>query len=190
MTRCKQLERFYAEYVCDLLDEERVAFIEEHLHSCFACVREIEAVQKTLRLTEEAGEMPIPGVILDNIEMNVYKRLATESPPPKRVHFFSQFFADFRLPAVKRSPMWIFRSAIAALVLVIGIPIATVVIDQDHPPEVPVTVMPIQLSHERIEQYRQEEIRSSRIEALEMRHLKGNDRLADLQLLASAEQAP
>ena len=190
MTRCKQLERFDTQYVCDLLDEEQVAFVEEHLRGCSTCAHEIKSLQKTLRLTEEAEEMPIPGVILDNIEMNVYKRLATESPPPRRVRFFSQFFATFRLPAVKRNPTWIFRSAIAALVLVIGIPIATVVIDQDRSPEVPVTVIPIQPSHERIEQYRQEEIRNSRTEALEMRHLKGDDRLATLQLLALAEQAP
>ena len=31
MKQCKQLEKFYTEYVCDLLDEEQTDRIEEHL---------------------------------------------------------------------------------------------------------------------------------------------------------------
>ena len=185
MIRCKQLERFYTEYVCDLLDEEQVARIEEHLRGCSTCTREVESLQNTLRLTEEADEMPIPPVVLNNIEMNVYKRLATESPHPKRARCFSKFFVAFRLLPVKRRPAWIFRSALATLALVISISIATVFINQDQLPDVP-----IQPLHERIELYRQAEIRNNRTEALETRHLKGNDRLATLQLLVLAEQAP
>ncbi len=185
MIRCKQLERFYTEYVCALLDDEQVARIEEHLRGCSTCAREVEALQNTLRLTEEADEMPIPPVVLNNIEMNVYKRLATESPPPKRARFFPKFFAAFRLFPVNRRPAWIFRSALATLTLVISISIATVFINQDQSLDIP-----IQSPHERIELYRQEEIRNNRTEALETRHLKGNDRLATLQLLVLAEQAP
>ena len=183
MKQCKQLEKFYTEYVCDLTDEEQAARIEEHLEGCAACAREVQSLQNTLRLAEEAEEIAIPPVILDNIEMNVYKRLATESPPPKQAFSLSQFFAAFRLNPMKRGPTWLFHSALATLVLVIGISIATVLINQDQPLDIP----PIPPSQERIELYRQTEIQNNRTEALETKHLKGNDRLATLQLLVLAE---
>ena len=93
MKQCKQLEKFYTEYICDLIDEEQAARIEEHLEGCAACAREVQSLQNTLRLAEEAEEISIPPVILDNIEMNVYKRLATESPPPQRSPFFAKCVA-------------------------------------------------------------------------------------------------
>ena len=185
MKQCKQLEKFYTEYVCGLLNEEQVASIEAHLHGCSTCAHEVESLQKTLRLTEEAKRMPIPPVILDNIERNVYKRLATEPPPPKRVHFFSKFVDAFRLSSVGRRPAWVFRSALATLALVISFSIATIFINQDQAPDI--VIQPV---HERIELYRQAEIRNNRTEALETKHLKGDDRLASLQLLVLREQGP
>ena len=132
MKQCKQLEKFYTEYACDLLDEEQIARVEEHLHSCSTCAHEVESLQKTLRLTEEAEELLIPPGVLDNIEMNVYKRLATESPSPKRSHFFSRLVAVFRLSGVKHRRAWIFCSALATLVLVIGISITTIFTNRDN----------------------------------------------------------
>ena len=185
MKQCKQLEKFYTEYVCELLDEKRVARIEEHLRDCPVCAREVESLQTTLQLTAETEEIPIPPAVLDNIEMNVYKRLATESPLPKRAYVLRKIVAAFRLFGVNRRPTWAFYSALAILALVISISIATVFINQDQSLE-----MAIQPPHERIELYRQTEIENSRTEALETRHLKGDDRLATLQLLVLAEQSP
>lgn len=185
MKQCKQLEKFYTDYVCDLLDEEQAARIGEHLEGCAACAHEVQSLQNTLRLTEEAEEIPIPPVILDNIEMNVYKRLATESPPPKRTHSLSQLLAAFRLTPMKWGPTWIFHGALATFALVIVVSIATIFINRDQSPDIP-----IPSSHERIELYRQAEIQNNRTEALETRHLKGNDRLATLQLLVLREQGP
>ncbi len=190
MKQCKQLEKMYTEYVCGLLNEEETTRIEEHLRSCPTCAHEVEALQKTLRLTEEAEELPIPPVALDNIERNVYKRLATESPSPKRAHFFSNLFAAFQLFSVKRRPTWILRSALAILVLVISISIVPVFINQDESSNVTISAIPIQSPHERIKSYQQAEIWNNTTEALETRHLKDNDRLATLQLLVLAEQAP
>ena len=184
MKQCKQLEKFYMEYVSDLLDEEQVARIEEHLRGCSTCAREVEALQNTLRLTDEVAELPIPSGVLDNIEMNVYKRLATtDSPSNKPAHFLSKVVAVFRLSGVKRGPTWIFRSALATLALVISISIATVFINQDESSDVSISAVPIQSPHERIKSYHQAEILNNRTEALETRHLKDNDRLATLQLL-------
>ena len=183
MKQCEQLEKFYTEYVCDLLDEEQVVRIQEHLEGCDACARDVQSLQNTLRLTEEAEEIPIPPVILDDVEMNVYKRLATESPPPKQTRSLSQFLAAFRLIPMKWGPTWIFHSALATFALVMVISIAPIFIKQDQPLDIP----PIQSSHERIELYRQAEIQNNRTEALETRHLKGNDWLATLQLRVLAE---
>ena len=190
MMRCKQLGRFYTEYVCDLLDEEQITRIEEHLRGCPTCTCEVESLQNTLRLTAEAEKMPIPPVVLDNIEMNVYKRLATESPSPKRAQFFSKIVAAFQSFSAKRRPAWIFRSALATLALVISISIATIFINQDQSPNVPISAISIQSPHERIKSYQQAEIWNNTTEALEIRHLRGDDRLATLQLLVLAEQAP
>lgn len=184
MIKCKQLEKFYTEYACDLLGKEQVAAIEAHLSGCAPCARAVESLQKALRLTEEAGKITVPPVIIDNIERNVYKRLATESPLPKRVSTFSKFFAAFRSPVVKRGSTWVFRSALATLGLVIAISIATVFINQDQSLDL------IRPPHERLELYRQAEIQNTRTEALETRHLKGDDRLATLQLLVLTEQGP
>ena len=189
MKQCKQLEKFYTEYVSDLLDEEQVAGIEEHLRGCATCAHEVEGLQNTLRLADEAAELPIPSDVLDNIEMNVYKRLATESPSTERADFLSKIVAIFRLSGVKRGPTWIFRSALATLALVISISITTIFINQDESSDVSISVVPIQSSHERIKSYQQAEIRNSQTEALETRHLKGDDRLATLQLLV-LEQSP
>lgn len=190
MKQCKQLEKFYTAYVCDLLDEKQAARIEEHLEGCAACAREVQSLQHTLRLTEEAAEIPIPPVILDNIEMNVYKRLATESPPPKRAHSLSQFLAAFRLTPMKWGPTWIFHSALATFALLIVISIATVFINQDQSSDVSISAIPIQSPHERLKLYHQAEIRNNQTEALETRHLKGDDRLATLRLLVLREQGP
>ena len=190
MKQCKQLEKFYTEYVCDLLDEEQVAPIEEHLRGCATCARKVESLQKTLRLTEEVEELPIPPVVLDNIEMNVYKRLTIESPSAKRSHFLARFVAIFREAGMKRRPTWIFRSALATLALVISISIATVFINQDESSDVSIGAIPIQSPHERIKSYQQAEIWNNTTEALETRHLKDNDRLATLQLLVLTQQAP
>ena len=148
--------------------------------------------KKTLRLTEEVEELPIPPVVLDNIEMNVYKRLTIESPSAKRAGFLSKFVAVFRLSGMKHRPTWIFRSALAtlALALVISISIATVFINQDESSDVSIGAISIQSPHERIKSYQQAEIWNNTTEALETRHLKDNDRLATLQLLVLAEQAP
>ena len=190
MTECKQLEESYIDYVCDLLNEKQVAHIDEHLRGCSTCNREIQSLQKTLRLTEEAEEMPIPSLVLDNIERNVYKRLATKSPSPKRTQPFSKYLAALRLFNVKRRPVWIFRSALATLMIVITISIAMILISQNQSPDSSISAIPIESPRERIKLYHQEEIQNNYTEALETRHLKGNDRLATLKLLVLAEQAP
>ena len=190
MKQCEQLEKFYTEYVCGLLNEEQVAAIESHLDGCSTCAHEVDALQKTLRLTEEVAELPIPPVALDNIEKNVYKRLATESPSTERAHFLSRLVGIFRFSGRKHRSTWLFHSALATLALVISISIATVFINQDPSPEVQISAIPIQSPHERIKSYHQAEIWNNRTEALETRHLKDDDRLATLQLLVLSEQAP
>ncbi|MYE88974.1 hypothetical protein F4X33_08275 [Candidatus Poribacteria bacterium] len=190
MIQCKQLEKFYTEYVCGLLDEEQAARIQTHLHGCSTCAQEVEALQKTLRLAEEVEELPIPPAALDNIEKEVYKRLATASPSTERVRLLSKLVSIFRFSGMKRRPTWIFRSALATLALVISISIATVFINQDESSNVQISAIPIQSPHERIKSYQQAEIWNNTTEALETRHLKDNDRLATLQLLVLAEQAP
>lgn len=190
MIQCKQLEESYIDYVCDLLNDEQVARVDQHLRRCSTCNRKIQSLQKTLRLTEEAQKMPMPPLVLDNIERNVYKRLATKSPSPKPAQHFSKYLTALRLFSMKRRPVWLFRSAIATLVLVITVSVVTIVVNQDQSPDNPISAISIQSPHERIKLYQQAEIQNNYTEALETRHLKGDDRLATLQLLVLREQTP
>lgn len=190
MTMCKQLAKSYAEFVCDLLDEKQVTVIKEHLQECPICIREVKSLRQLLSMAEEAGEVPIPSMILDSIEMKVYKRLAAEFPRPEQGHFLSRFFALFPFPGMKNRSPWVLRGAITTFVLAIGIPIAMISLDRDRPFDVTVNPIPVQPPHERIERYRQREIQLSRDEALESKHLKGNDRFATIQLRMVEMQTP
>ncbi|MCZ6681495.1 MAG: zf-HC2 domain-containing protein [Candidatus Poribacteria bacterium] len=187
MTTCKPSET-YTDYVHDLLDEEQAAIVEAHLGDCPTCADKVESLQRVLSLVREAAEVPIPNVILDGIEMKVYKRLAAESPQPKPARFLSRLLAVLPFPAMQNRSTWILRGALASLVLAIGIPIATIVLHREPALEVPVRAISVQTPPDRVEQYNQWEIQMSQQEALEKRHLKGDDHGANLQLLMVAEK--
>ena len=172
MTTCKQLEESYIDYVCDLLDEEGVAVIEEHLWNCSACVREVESLKKTLTLTEAAGTISTPDGILDDIEVKVYKRLAVESPQSTPIPFFSRIFGAFSFRQA-----WIWRVAAVTCVLTIGIPIVTIFFNQDESADVS-GLIPTASAHERIEEYKQQELQYDLENALAAWHLKDDERAA------------
>ena len=179
MKSCKRYEKLYTDYALDLLGDDPVASMEAHLRACPACAREVSLLQGTVRLTDEIGDMPIPDVILDNLDMKVYKRLATGTSHTPEAHIGSRMWRVF---PTKR-PNWIWRGAIATCVLAVGIPLATTFVDWDGTPELSVEALPAPTSHERVEQFRQLEIQMSRDEALYSKHLKYDDHSAKLQLL-------
>jgi hypothetical protein len=201
MTTCKRLEESAIDYVCDLLDDEQVSVIKEHLRYCPDCVGEIASWQNVLIWTEKAGAIPIPDAVLNQIEMKVYKRLAAESPLSKQSHLFSRLVSPFvflsaRLGGMQFIPMksgrrlslshqgsaWVWRSAVATCTLAIGITVGTLFLNREQPSA------PVQSSVERLEQYQQQEIQRRLKDALEARHLKGDDSAATSQFRLLKEQ--
>lgn len=201
MITCKQLEDSSIDYVCNLLNDEQVAEMEEHARSCPDCARGIASWENVLRLTEAAGATTIPDFILDDIEINVYKRLAAESPPAKQARFFFRLVPSFalhtsllhglsrRLSHSYRDATWMWRSAVATCALAVGIAVTTFFWGTAPSPDVPLSSIPVQSSVERLEQYRQQEIQRSFEDALETRHLRDDDWAAASKLRLLKEQA-
>ena len=216
MITCKQLEESSIDYICNLLNDEQVAVIEEHLRVCPDCAGKIASWENVSSLTEIAGEVTIPGLILDNIEMKVYKRLAAESPSLEQKHFLSRFVPSFALqwgrslvrpmrhggghslarrgsrrgaPRFYWGSTWVWRGAVATGIVAVGILVATTFFDIEQSPDVPLSSIPVQSSVERLEQYRQQEIQRSFEDAVEARHLKEDDWAATSKLRLLREQA-
>ena len=181
MTTCKQLEESYTYYVCDLLNDEQMALIEEHLRDCSPCAREIEALKEVLSLTEEAGVISVPDGIIDDLEMKVYRRLAVESPQSTPIRLFSRLFGAF-----SSRPAWFWRFTVTTCILAIGIPIAAIFFNQNRPADVSFQVAS---PHERVKQYRQQQMQLHLDDALVTMYLKHDDWAAAGEFRKLKEQA-
>lgn len=53
---CKKVQKLLPEYLEDTLTESKLMLVDEHLHNCDACRRELRALEKTIRL---AGNIPV-----------------------------------------------------------------------------------------------------------------------------------
>ena len=201
MSTCKQHEASHIDYTCDLLDDAQIALLEAHLQDCTICRKEIQALKEVLRLTESA-EAKISSVTweLDDIEMKVYKRLASESEAGggslfSRVRHLLRFgppvssersFTD-GLSSIGSTQIW--RGALAGGTLVIGLIIATVFFDGNQSATVPVASIELVPASERIERYRSQGIHQSLEDALVMRHLRNDEWETASRLRMLNEQA-
>ena len=164
MATCKQLEELHTDYVCDLLDNERLNLMEEHLQDCPACVQSVESLKKVLSLTEEAGTILIPHPILNNLEVKVYKRLVVESSQPVPVHSVSRIFGAL-------CSAWNWRIAVVCCILAVCIPVASIFFNRDRSADAPPNLVHIPSPQERVEQYKQKQIQANQEDALVAMHL-------------------
>jgi anti-sigma factor RsiW len=165
MTTCKQLEELHTDYVCDLLDNERLGLMEGHLQNCPACVQAVESLKKVLSLTEEVRAISIPDPILNNLEVNVYKRLVVESSQPVPMPFFSRVFEAL-------CSAWNWRIAVACCILAVSIPVASIIFNQDRSADAPLRSVHIPSPQERVEQYKQQQIKANLDDALVAMYLR------------------
>ena len=168
MTTCKQLKELHTDYVCDLLDNERLNLMEEHLQNCPACVQAVESLKKVLSLTEEAGAISIPAPILNNLEVKVYKRLVVESSQPVPMPFFSRIFGAL-------CSAWNWRIAVTCCVLAASIPVGSIIFNQDRSADVPPDLVHILSPQERFEQFKQQQFQADLDDALETMYLRDDD---------------
>ena len=206
MRTCEKFEESYIDYVCDLLDDQHTVSIEAHLRNCPDCAREVEEFKQVLKLTDQAGTIPIPTSALEDIEVNVYKRLAAESdlsnrgrrqsfhtsktPLRRRFPFRSRKLLPRSLPiptSSQRSP-WIWGGVFAVCTLVVGLLAVVFFFAEEEPLNVPLSSIEVQSSSERIDQYIQQEVQRDFEEAMITRHLRNDERTAASQFRRVAEQ--
>lgn len=168
MTTCKQLKELHTDYVCDLLDDERMNLMEEHLQHCPSCGHAVDALKNVLCLTGEAGRISIPEPILNNLEVKVYKRLVVESSQSAPVSFFSRIFGVVR-------STWNWRIAAACCILILSVPVASIIYYQSRSVVAPLSSNDVQSPQERVEQYKQQQRQADLDNALETVYLRDDD---------------
>ena len=168
MTTCKHLKELHSDYVCDLLDDEPLNLMEEHLQNCPSCVQAVESLKRVLSLADEAGTISIPAPILNNLEVKVYKRLVAESSEPVPMPFFKEIFGS-----LCSALNW--RIAVTCCIVAVSIPIAGIIFYQDRSNDVSLSSTHIPSPQERVEQYKRQQIQVDLNNALETVYLRDDD---------------
>ena len=182
MPKCIKSGGQAIDYASKLLSPEEVEPFEEHLKSCPDCTEAVQSFRTVLQLTDTAqAELRVPELALQDIEMNVYKRLAAahEQTLLSRVRSsIANFGSLFR---------W-YRIAAAASTIVIAIITITLLWGRFFPDAVP-PLPDEQSAVARIEQYRQQDIQRNLEEALITHHLRNDAWDTESQLYRMKEQA-
>ncbi|MYC75009.1 hypothetical protein F4X10_04445 [Candidatus Poribacteria bacterium] len=182
MPRCIKSEGQAIEYASKLLLPEEEEPFEEHLKNCADCTEAVQSFRTVLQLTDKAqAELRVPELALQDIEMNVYKRLAAahEQTLLSRVRaYLANFGSLFRWQ----------RTAAASTIAVALITIALLWGDL-FPPEPEVLLPDTQSAVARIEQYRQQDIQRNLDEVMIAHHLRNDAWETESQLQRMKEQA-
>lgn len=166
MPKCIKSEGQAIDYASKLLLPEEEEPFEEHLKNCTDCTEAVQSFRTVLQLTDKAqAELRVPELALQDIEMNVYKRLAAahEQTLLSRTRaYFANFGSLFR---------W-YKTAAASTIVVALITIALLwgELFAPNPELLPET----QSAVARIEQYRQQHIQRNLEEALITHHLRND----------------
>ena len=182
MPKCKKSEGQAIDYASKLLSPEEEDPFEEHLKSCKDCSEAVQSFSAVLQLTDTAhAELTVPELALQDLEMNVYKRLAAthEQTLRSRVRrYLVNFGSLFR---------W-HRTAAASTIAIALVTIALLWGELLLPQ--PVLQLPEQQSADaRIEQYRQQHIQRDLEEVLITHHLRNDAWETESQLHRMKEHA-
>ena len=167
MPKCIKSEGQAIDYAFKLLSPEEEEPFKEHLKNCRDCTEAVQSFSAVRQLTDTAQtELHIPELALQDIEMNVYKRLAAahEQTLLSRVRgYLANFGSLFR---------W-YKTAAASTVVIALITIA-LLWGELFSPE-PERLLPdTQSAVARIEQYRQQYIQRNLEEAFITHHLRND----------------
>ena len=182
MPKCIKSGGQAIDYASKLLSPEEEEPFEQHLKNCPDCTEAVQSFRTVLQLTDEAqAELRVPELALQDIEMNVYKRLAAanEQTLLSRVRAsIANFGSLFR---------W-YRTAAASTVVIALITIALLWGDLFRPE--PERLLPeTQSAVARIEQYREQDIQRNLEEALITHHLRNDAWDTESRLYRMKEQA-
>ena len=182
MPKCKKSEGQAIDYASKLLSPEEEDPFEEHLKDCKDCSEAVQSFRTVLQLTDKAHtELIVPELALQDLEMNVYKRLAATPAQTLRSRvgaYLANFGALFRWQ----------RTAAASSIAIALVTIALLWGELLLPK--PVMQLPEQQSADaRIEQYRQQHIQRNLEEVLIAHHLRNDAWETESQLHRMKEQA-
>ena len=183
MPKCKKSEGQAIDYASKLLPPAEEDPFEEHLKHCADCTEAVESYRAVLELTDEAQEeLVMPELALQNIEMNVYKRLAATQQEQTLLSRIRAYFSSFGSPFG-----WYKTAAISSVA--IALITAVVLIGKPFQPEQTLRLTESQSADARIEQYRQQGIQRNLEEALITHHLRNDAWETESQLHRMKEQA-
>ena len=167
MPKCIKSEGQAIDYASKLLSPEKEDPFEKHLKNCPDCTEAVQSFSTVLQLTDMAqAELRVPELALQDIEMNVYKRLAAahEQTLLSRVRAYLVNFGS------------LFRWQRTAAASTIAIALITIALLMGNPfqPEPVLRLTKMQSADARIEQYRQQDIQRNLEEALFTHHLRND----------------
>ncbi len=180
MPKCKKFEGHAIDYAYALLPEAEAGIFKQHLQTCSDCTENVQTLAKVLRLTDDAqGEMQLPERALQDIEMNVYKRLAAAQPTRSLVRSWAAILTQ----------IWHGRRTAAVGSLVTALIAVAIFISNPFQSKTRVQLTEVQPADVRIEQYRQQDIQRSLEEALITHHLRNDAWETASQFQRMKEQA-
>ena len=183
MPKCKKSEGQAIDYASKLLPPAEEDPFEEHLKHCEDCTAAVESYRAVFALTDAAEEeFVLPELALQNIEMNVYKRLAATQQEQTLLTRIGAYFANLG------SPFGWYKT-VAVSSMAIGLIIAAVWVGKPFQPQQTLRLTEAQSADARIEQYRQQGIQRNLEEALITQHLRNDAWETESQLHRMKEQA-
>ena len=175
MLKSKCWESLYIDYVCNTIkDENLIADFEVYLQNHPDVRNEIDALKDTLATTNLVGQVNLPDTILDDIEIKVYKRLASNESSQKQ----SIFSCIVEILSIRS--LWVRGGFVTVMLLALGFaltPTFVSLIRSKNPKSVLSTASQsiILTQEKKIEQYRQQEIQRHFEEAIDAKHLRNDD---------------
>ncbi|MYH83205.1 zf-HC2 domain-containing protein [Candidatus Poribacteria bacterium] len=183
MPKCKKSEGQAIDYAAELLPPAEEDPFEQHLKHCADCTEAVESYRAVLELTDEAQEeLVLPELALQDIEMNVYKRLAATQQEQTLLARIRAYFTNLGSPFG-----WYKTAAVSSMA--IALIIAVVLVGKPFQPQPTLRLTEAQSADARIEQYRQQGIQRNLEEALITQHLRNDAWETESQLHRMKEQA-
>ncbi len=182
MPKCNKAEGHAIDYASKLLSPAEAKAFEQHLQNCSDCNKAVESFTTVLNLTDMAeNAVTLPEAALQDIEMNVYKRLATtqEEPTPSRIRGF--------LANIESLFQW--HKTVAASAFTIALITAAVLFGEFFQPKMELQLTESQSADARIEQYLQQDIQRHLEDAMITHHLRNDAWEAESHLERVKEQA-
>lgn len=182
MPKCNKSEGQALDYASKLLSTVEAEVFERHLKRCSDCNKAVASFTTVLNLTDMAEkEVVLPEGALQDIEMNVYKRLAAtqEESAPSRIRVF--------LANIQSLFQW--HKTAAASTFVIAMITAVVLVGEFWQPKVELQLSESQSADARIEQYLQQDIQRNLEDAMITHHLRNDAWETESRLQRVKEQA-